>query len=154
MTQATTWRVLLHSANQIQRLRAFWPTNDHSSSSSRRTAFGSSGSTSVLFSGGSAPAFFKPLRQGISRHSECSYYPTHTGTFLISLDDLFLARFAIAKVRLLPARLTAPPTLILLLPVGRFSVLDKLIAATVIALDDFAYHPLAYQSLLSHYQTF
>lgn len=70
---------------------------------------------------------------------------------MIHLDDLFFARFTIAEIWILPARLTARSTLILLLPIRRFAVLDKLFAATVVALDDFADHPLAYQSLLSHY---
>lgn len=76
---------------------------------------------------------------------------SHAYWILISLDALFLARFAIAKVWVFPTRLTTCSTLILLLPVGRFAVLNKLFATAVIAHNISPDHALACQSRLSHY---
>ena len=71
-------------------------------------------------------------------------------TLLISPDDLFFTRFAIAEVRILSARLATRSTLVLLFAIRRSAVLDKLFATTVVALD--VDHLLAYQFDLNHYQ--
>lgn len=151
-TQTTTCRVWAHCATQTYRLLALQRTNDHSSSSSRQTAFGSAGITRVCPSDVNVRAFFAPCRQGVAVYAERPGDAAHTWTFLIRPDNLFFTCLAIAEVWILSARLTTRSTLVLLLPVRRIAVPDQRVATTVVTPDVVAYHSPVYQLRLDHYR--
>src|SRR3954453_18117634 len=141
MVRATTWRVWRARAIHTQRLSAFLPTKEHSSSSSStRSSEGGVGSK-VRDRGGNLAAFFEPAGYCVARDPEGARKTPEAGAFLVSAKDLLTPfRRVGVGARVLAALPTAIVAEVLLFAVGSPAVLDDVFAAAVVADDESSNH--------------
>ncbi len=112
-----------------QRLFHLSWTNDHISSASRRSS-GFAG-LSVSSSFGLLSSFFEPSTQCWTAHAERALDVSHTRTFLIGGQDLFLLCWGISTLGLQHSAFTTIFTIILLATAGVVAVFDNILALTV-----------------------
>lgn len=126
---ATTCRVLRQSAIQIQRLRAFFRTNDQSSSNSSVVASGSSASATirVCASGGRVISFFEPTGDRVSGDAKGASQPAQTAALVIGAKYCLTLTFRVAVGLWVVAAIT--PTV--MAEVSLFAVIGQPVTSNV-----------------------
>ena len=123
------WRVRRHITVQIQRFCQCSSTKDHISSTSRISS-GCAG-RSVFSRFGLHSSFFEPTRQRIAADAKGALDPTHTGSFIVSRQNLF---FFLCRVAVFWLQNTTFATVFapeLLIAICIMTVLDNVLASAI-----------------------